>query len=269
MSFVVKRSVHSKKGHDELALSIHSKSKQQLAEEKQAAARAAIRFVRNGMKLGLGSGSTSHCFIKLLGEKVRSRELEVEGIATSFDSECLARECGIPLIEPARGLELDLGIDGADEVGPDLQLIKGGGGALLREKVVERACRYFLVLVDSSKIVPQLGKFPLPLEVIPFSLPWVMDELLALGGNPVQRVVPGLGHPYITDQQNFIVDCHFGVIEDPRGLASTLEAIPGIAEHGLFIDYADAAAVADGSDVRVFQKGHSAGRSIEEFETLP
>jgi ribose 5-phosphate isomerase A len=249
-------------------LTTQSKSKEQLAQEKQAAARAALKFVRSGMKLGLGSGSTSHCFIKLLGEKVRSGELRVEGIATSIDSERLARDCEIPLIEPARGLKLDLGVDGADEIGPDLDLIKGGGGALLREKVVERACRYFLVLADSSKIVRQLGKFPLPVEVIPFSLPWVMDELEALGGKPVQRTVPGLGHAYITDQQNYILDCHFGVIEDPRRLATQLEAIPGIAEHGLFIDYASAALIADGNDVLVFRQGQSA-RPVLDFNDLP
>jgi ribose 5-phosphate isomerase A len=247
---------------------IDSKSKEQLAEEKQAAASAALRFVRSGMKLGLGSGSTSHCFIKLLGEKVGNGELYVEGIATSIDSERLARECGIPLIEPGRGLKLDLGVDGADEIGPDLELIKGGGGALLREKVVEHACRYFLVLADSSKIVPQLGKFPLPVEVIPFSLAWVMDELEKLGGKPVQRTVPGLGHAYVTDQQNYIVDCHFGVIADPRALGAKLEALPGIAEHGLFIDYANAAVIADGSDVRVFRKGQ-VPRPISEFNQLP
>ncbi|HVO62793.1 MAG TPA: ribose-5-phosphate isomerase RpiA [Terriglobales bacterium] len=244
-----------------------SKTKEQLAEEKQAAARAALKFVRSGMKLGLGSGSTSHCFIKLLGEKVCHGALRVEGIATSIDSERLARECGIPLVEPSRGLKLDLGIDGADEIGPDLQLIKGGGGALLREKVVERACRYFLVLVDSSKIVPKLGEFPLPVEVIPFSLPWVMDELVALGGNPVQRTVPGLGHAYITDQQNYIVDCHFGVIEDPRALAAELEAIPGIAEHGLFIDYAAAALVADRAEVQFLRRGRPVCR-VEDVSEL-
>lgn len=267
---MVKRSVHHKghKEHEGFALTTQSKSKEQLAEEKLAAARAALKFVSSGMKIGLGSGSTSHCFIKLLGERVRNGELRVQGIATSIESECLAREFGIPLIEPARGCKLDLGVDGADEIGPDLELIKGGGGALLREKVVERACGYFLVLADSSKMVRRLGKFPLPVEVIPFSLPWVMDELEELGGKPVQRTVPGLGHAYVTDQQNYIVDCHFGVIEDPRVLGSKLEAIPGIAEHGLFIDYADAAVIADGSDIHVFRRGQSP-RPVAEFEGLP
>ena len=245
---------------------IVSKSKEQLAEEKQVVARAALGFVRSGMRLGLGSGSTSHCFIRLLGEQVRKGVLRVEGIATSKDSERLARECGITLIEPARGLKLDLGIDGADEIGPQLELIKGGGGALLREKVVERACRYFLVIADSSKIVPCLGAFPLPVEVIPFSLPWVLGELEELGGKPVQRMSGD--RPYMTDQQNYIVDCHFGKIKDPRRLASNLETIPGIAEHGLFIDYAKAALTADGEQVSVWLAGKPAC-PLPNFSELP
>jgi len=242
------------------------KTKDQLTQEKQVVARAALKFVRSGMRLGLGSGSTSHCFIRLLGEQVRAGELRVEGLATSKDSEGLARESGIPLIEPRRGLKLDLGIDGADEIDPDLELIKGGGGALLQEKVVERACRYFLVVADSSKLVDKLGTFPLPVEVVPFSLPWVLDELESLGAKPVQRIREG--RPYLTDQQNYIVDCHFGGIGDPRALATELEAIPGIAEHGLFIDYANAALIADGGDVRVLRRGQSA-RPVSEFNDLP
>ncbi len=246
-----------------------SKTKEQLAAEKQVAARAALKFVSSGMRLGLGSGSTAHDFIRLLGEQVRCGALRVEGIATSKDSERLARESGIRLIEPARGLKLDLGVDGADEISPELWLIKGGGGALLREKVVERACRYFLVIADSSKLVERLGAFPLPVEVIPFSLPWVLDRLQALGGNPVQRMLSGrTGRAYLTDQRNYIVDCHFGVIEDPRELASELGATPGIAEHGLFIDYANAALVADGPETLVLQQGE-ATRPISQFKTLP
>jgi ribose 5-phosphate isomerase A len=246
-----------------------AKTREQLAEEKQAAARAALKFGRSGMRLGLGSGSTSHCFIRLLGERVRGGALQIEGIATSKDSGRLAQECGILLIEPARGLKLDLGVDGADEISPDLELMKGGGGALLREKVVERACRYFLVIADSSKLVERLGAFPLPIEVIPFSLPWVLDELQALGGKPVQRMLSGqTGRPYLTDQHNYIVDCHFGVIEDPRVLASKLGATPGIAEHGLFIDYARAALVADGPEILVLRQGQGIC-PISHFEALP
>lgn len=244
------------------------KSKDHLAEEKQAAAQAALKFVRSGMRLGLGSGSTSHCFIRLLGAQVCSGALRVEGIATSKDSERLARECGIPLLQPARGLKLDLGVDGADEIAPDLALIKGGGGALLREKVVERACRYFLVIADSSKLVQRLGAFPLPIEVIPFSLPWVLDALESLGGNPVQRMTAGRDHPYLTDQENYIVDCHFGVIADPAALASRLEATPGIAEHGVFVGYANAALIADSAGVKLLQSGRNP-RPVSEFDALP
>jgi ribose 5-phosphate isomerase A len=244
------------------------KTKEQLGQEKQTAANAALQFVRSGMRVGLGSGSTSHCFIKALGEKVRAGELKIEAIATSVDSERLARECDIPLIEPARGLQLDLGVDGADEIGPHLQLIKGGGGALLREKVVERACKYFLVVADSSKVVPQLGAFPLPVEVVPFSLPWVLDQLHAIRANPVQRTVPGLGHAYVTDQQNYIVDCHFGKIEDAGAVARKLETMPGVAEHGLFLDYANAALIADGPEVRVLTPDGNACR-LERVKELP
>src|SRR5271170_1984232 len=219
--------------------------KDQHDAEKRTVAEAALRWVRIGMRLGLGTGSTSHCFITVLGERVRRGELSVEGIATSQDSEELARKSGITLITPRRGLVLDLDVDGADEIAPDLSLIKGGGGALLREKVVARASRYFLVLADASKLVQQLGAFPLPVEVVPFTLPWVMDEIVKIGGNPVLRLKPNSAEePYLTDQQNYILDCKFGVIEFPADLAARLEKIPGIAEHGLFLGYASAALIA-------------------------
>src|SRR6204780_3818879 len=174
--------------------------KEQHEAEKRTVGEAALRWVRSGMKLGLGTGTTSHWFIKLLGERVRRGELSVEGIATSRDSEELARECGIPLITPRQGLVLDLDVDGADEIAPDLSLIKGGGGALLREKVVARASRYFLVLADSSKQVQHLGAFPLPVEVVPFALPWVMDEIGKIGGNPNLRTnADSPPQPYLTD----------------------------------------------------------------------
>lgn len=230
------------------------KTKDQLAEEKQRAAAAALTFVRSGMRLGLGSGSTSHAFIRALGERVRAGALRIEGIATSKDSEELARGFGIPLIQPARGLRLDLAIDGADEIDPELALIKGGGGALLREKAVARASRTFLVIADSSKCVDSLGAFPLPVEVIPFTLPWVLDELEQLGTTPTQRMnAQRPAEPYFTDQGNYIVDCRCSAIGDARALAAKLESVPGIAEHGLFIDYATSAIIADDSEVFVLR----------------
>jgi ribose 5-phosphate isomerase A len=237
--------------------------------EKRAVAEAALRWVRSGMRLGLGSGSTSHCFIEALGERVRRGDLAVEGIATSKDSEALARQSGITLTAPRSGLRLDLDIDGADEIAPDLSLIKGGGGALLREKVVARASRYFLVLADSSKQVRQLGVFPLPVEVVPFTLPWVMDEINKIGGDPVLRVRPDpAAEPYLTDQQNYILDCKFGAIEFPADLAARLEKIPGIVEHGLFLGYANAALIARGSDLLVLRP-NLAAEPIGKFQALP
>ncbi len=243
--------------------------KDQHDAEKRTVAEAALRWVRTGMRLGLGSGSTSHCFIELLGERVRRGELSVEGVATSQDSEELARQSGITLITPHRGLLLDLDVDGADEIAPDLSLIKGGGGALLREKVVAHASRYFLVLADSSKLVQQLGAFPLPVEIVPFTLPWAMDEIAKIGGNPVLRMRPDSGaQPYFTDQQNYILDCKFGVIESPADLAARLEKIPGIAEHGLFLGYANAALIARGSEVLVLRP-NVAAEPIGKFQALP
>jgi ribose 5-phosphate isomerase A len=243
--------------------------KDQHEAEKRTVGEAALRWVRSGMRLGLGSGTTSHWFIKELGERVRRGELNVEGIATSRDSEELARECGIPLITPRQGLVLDLDLDGADEIAPDLSLIKGGGGALLREKVVARASRYFLVLADASKLVQMLGAFPLPVEVIPFTAPWVMDEIVKIGGSPVLRMKPDSGsEPYLTDQQNYILDSKFEPIESPADLASRLEKIPGIAEHGLFLGYANSALIARGSEVLVLRP-NVGPEPIDKFQTLP
>lgn len=243
--------------------------KEQHDAEKRIVGEAALRWVRSGMRLGLGSGTTSHWFIKLLGERVRRGELNVEGIATSRDSEELARECGIPLITPRQGLVLDLDVDGADEIAPDLSLIKGGGGALLREKVVARASRYFLVLADASKLVQVLGAFPLPVEVIPFTVPWVMDEIVKIGGNPVLRMKPdSAAEAYLTDQQNNILDCKFDAIEFPADLAARLEKIPGIAEHGLFLGYANAALIARGSEVLAVRP-KAAPEPIDKFQALP
>jgi ribose 5-phosphate isomerase A len=243
--------------------------KDQHEAEKRTVGEAALRWVRSGMRLGLGSGTTSHWFIKELGERVRRGELNVEGIATSRDSEELARECGIPLITPRQGLVLDLDLDGADEIAPDLSLIKGGGGALLREKVVARASRYFLVLADASKLVQMLGAFPLPVEVIPFTVPWVMDEIVKIGGSPVLRMKPDSGsEPYLTDQQNYILDSKFEPIESPADLASRLEKIPGIAEHGLFLGYANSALIARGSEVLVLRP-NVGPEPIDKFQTLP
>jgi ribose 5-phosphate isomerase A len=236
--------------------------------EKQQAAAAAVRWVRDGMLLGLGTGTTSAHFIKQLGERVQAG-LKVQGTATSLASEALAREVGIPLIEPRRGLTFDLAVDGADELDAQLRLIKGGGGALLREKTIETASRYLLVIADSSKVVPVLGRFPLPLEVVPFSLPWVLDAVEKLGGAPVLRMHKDApASPLYSDQRNFLVDCHFDQIPDAEGLARQLKTIPGIVEHGLFIDLAKAAVVIQSGVAQVLKPGEVA-RPATEFTELP
>ncbi|WP_139923062.1 ribose-5-phosphate isomerase RpiA [Hymenobacter sp. DG01] len=242
---------------------------QQQNQEKQLVAAAALRWVQDGMQVGLGSGSTAAYFIFFLGEAVRAGKLRVEAVATSLVSENLARQAGIPLFEPRKGTRLDLTVDGADELDAELRLIKGGGGALLREKILATASRRVLILADSSKVVPQLGRFPLPLEVVPFALPWVLDTLEKLQANPILRSDrQNTNEAARTDQENLLVDCHFVQLPDPAQLARQLEAIPGVVAHGLFLGLAHTALVAQGEQVLVYKPGE-APRSIAEFIELP
>jgi len=211
-------------------------------EAKLKAAQRALDFVQDGMSLGLGSGTTSTIFIKQLGERVK-QGLRVQGIATSDASQRLAESLSIPITTFDQCPELDLAIDGADEVGPDLALIKGGGGAMLREKIVASAARRFIVIADSSKLVDTLGRFPLPVEVIQMALPLVSRKLEALDLNPKLRHHPD-GSLYITDEGNFILDCACGSIPDPAWTASELRGIVGVVEHGLFVNMASLALIA-------------------------
>jgi ribose 5-phosphate isomerase A len=237
-----------------LAIVDFSKTSDQLEKEKQAVAKAALRYVRNNMLVGLGAGSTANYFVDFLAERVRSGELQIQAVASSLHTAARAREMGIPVSEPQRGRRVDLTIDGADEIAPDLGLIKGAGGALLREKIVARASRHFVVIGDSSKVVAQLGRRPVPLEVTPFATPWIMDEVEELGGHPTWRMDKSKpDRPCLTDQQNYLIDCDFGLIADPHDLAVKLKTIPGIVEHGLFLGLASAALVADGNDVLVLR----------------
>lgn len=217
-------------------------------EAKLKAAQRALDFVQDGMSLGLGSGTTSTIFIKQLGERVK-QGLRVQGIATSGASQRLAESLSIPITTFDQCPELDLAIDGADEVGPDLALIKGGGGAMLREKIVAGAARRFIVIADSSKLVDTLGRFPLPVEVIQMALPLVSRKLEALDLNPKLRHHPD-GSLYITDEGNFILDCACGSIPDPAWTASELRGIVGVVEHGLFVNMASLALIAGDDGVR-------------------
>jgi ribose 5-phosphate isomerase A len=215
--------------------------------EKEAAARASLRFVKDGQVVGLGTGSTATHFIKLLGNEVE-KGLRIRGIPTSDRSRELALSLGIPLITLDDCQEIDVTVDGADEVDPQLRLIKGGGGALLREKIVASATRQMIVVADRSKQVPRLGKFPLPVEVIRFAQALVSKRIRALGAEVQLRRNPD-GSPFITDENNHILDCRFGEMRDPDGLARELSWMPGVVEHGLFIGMASLALLARGGEI--------------------
>lgn len=242
------------------------KSKAELELEKQLAAETVARWVPHGACIGIGSGTTAAYFIRALGRRIREEQLRLSGIATSKASEELARSEGMPLIEPQRGLLLDFTVDGADELTPELHLIKGGGGKLFREKVIASASRFLLVVADSSKPVEMLGNMPLPVEVVPFALPWVMDRVTSLGGDPVLR--ESSGSPVLTDQGNWLLDCHFRTIPDPATLAEKLSNIPGILEHGLFLGLAKLAVVADGNRVSLLRPNLPAVPAAE-FSSMP
>jgi len=215
--------------------------------EKEAAARASLRFVKDGQVVGLGTGSTAEHFIKLLGNEVQ-KGLRIRGIPTSDRSRELALSLGIPVITLDDCQEIDVTVDGADEVDPQLRLIKGGGGALLREKIVASATRQMIVVADASKQVPRLGKFPLPVEVIRFAQALVAKRIQALGAEVQLRRKPD-GSPFLTDENNHILDCRFGEIRDPDGMARELSWMPGVVEHGVFIGMASVALFARGSEI--------------------
>ena len=212
-------------------------------EAKQAVAKRAVEFVEDGMRVGLGTGTTATMFIRALAERVRSG-LRIRCVASSDASQKLGRSLGMDVTTLDELPGLDLYIDGADEVGPQLALIKGGGGALLREKIVASSAEKFIVVVDSSKIVDHLGKFPLPVEVVKMALPLVQPRLEALGLNPRLRPATSGTGPYLTDENNYILDCSCEKIDDPEITAAEIRSIVGVVEHGLFLDMASLALVA-------------------------
>ena len=216
-------------------------------QEKEAAARASLRFIKDGQVVGLGTGSTAAYFIKLLGEQVKNG-LRIRGIPTSVRSRELALSLGIPLTTLDECQDIAVTVDGADEVDPQLRLIKGGGGALLREKIVASATRQMIVVADATKQVQMLGKFPLPVEVIKFAEALVAKRIAALGAQVKLRADAGR-KPFVTDENNHILDCRFGEIPDPDRLARELSDMPGVVEHGLFIGMASVALFARGTEI--------------------
>lgn len=221
-------------------------------QEKRLAAERSLEYVRDGMCLGLGSGSTAAIMLELLGQRVHEG-LRVRGVPTSETSRQLAELAGIPIVGFDDVSRLDLTIDGADEVDPQLNLIKGGGGALLREKIVASLSRRVMIVVDSHKQVPQLGAFPLPVEVVRFAWKPLAERLAELGASPALR--PGRdGSAYVTDEGNFILDCAFGRIDDPAALAARLDAMPGVVDHGLFVGLAHTLVVGRGDGTIVIER---------------
>lgn len=208
---------------------------------KLNAAEAALQFVKDGMVVGLGTGSTAAHFVRLLGERVR-QGLRVTGVPTSEATRLLAEQAGVPLIDIARVSAIDVDVDGADEVDPAFRLIKGGGAALLREKIVAAASGEMVVIADASKWVETLGAFPLPVEAVRFGFALTLErvrEAMAAAGcagaEAVLRVQGKGADPVVTDGGNYIIDAHCKAIPDPEALADGLKRIVGVVEHGLFI----------------------------------
>jgi len=216
-------------------------------QEKQAAARASLKFIHDGNIVGLGTGSTFNYILAPLAERVHAG-LKILCIATSNQTAKAATELGIPLTTLDEHQEIDVDIDGADEIDPQLALIKGGGGAFLREKIVASAAKKLVIIADSTKQVPVLGEAPVPVEVVPFAEALVAKEIQALGAT-VNLRKDKQRNVFITDEGHHILDCSFGEIRDPRSLERQLEEIPGVLGHGLFVGMADVVLIGKGDGV--------------------
>ncbi|ASJ01784.1 ribose 5-phosphate isomerase A [Thermococcus profundus] len=224
-------------------------------ELKKAVAREALSFVEDDMVVGLGTGSTTSYFIRLLGKKVMEEELEVYGVPTSHQSRILAIESGIPIASLDEVDAIDIAVDGADEVDPDLNLIKGRGAALTMEKIIEYRAGTFLVLVDEGKLVERLGqKMPVPIEVIPAAWRAIAEELEVFNATAELRFAAKKDGPVVTDNGNFILDARFERIDDPLDMEIELNTIPGVVENGIFADIADVVLVGTPEGVKRLER---------------
>jgi ribose 5-phosphate isomerase A len=226
--------------------------------QKRAAAARAVEFVRSGMRLGLGTGSTAKHFVELIGERVRAG-LDIVAVPTSEATRADAQRWSIRLTTLDETPELDLTVDGADEIAPDLSLIKGGGGALLREKIVAAASSRMIVIADQSKWVARLGRFPLPIEVTPFgylATLRALEKTIAAMGRPSPLTLrQGKdGHAFVTDGGHWIIDAALDRIDDPKAMAHALSDIPGVMEHGLFVDLAHTVIIGGPDDVKIINR---------------
>lgn len=224
-------------------------------EAKKRAASEAVKHVKDGFTIGLGSGSTVAYAFQEIGKRIKNENLQVYGVPTSYQAFMLATKNGIPVTTLDERPELDLDIDGADQIDKNLNLIKGMGGALLREKIVASAAKQLIIIVDESKKTDRFGKNqPVPVEVLPFAFATVMSRIREMKGKPVLREGTNKVGPIITDNSNFIVDVDFGLIKNPKDLEFSLKSIPGIIESGLFIDMTDIAYVGTSTSVEIFKR---------------
>ncbi|WP_145523783.1 ribose-5-phosphate isomerase RpiA [Virgibacillus sp. SK37] len=226
--------------------------------DKRLAAEASLEYVEDGMVIGFGSGSTVNWMLKKLGELVKDG-LSIQGIPTSQRTERLARELGIPLTDFSEVTKVDIAIDGADEVDGNLNLLKGGGGSLVREKIVDSASDKLIIIVNDKKIVSTLGDFPLPVEVVPFGWEVTARKLEALGCAPTLR--KGKNQIFISDNGNYILDCKFEKISNPKELHESLKETVGVVETGLFISMADQVIVSVNSDIKILTNEKGFGGS--------
>lgn len=223
----------------------------QIETLKKAAGEKAAEYVEDGMIIGLGSGSTVYWTLKKMGELV-AQGMDIKGIPSSKRTEGWARDFHIPLTDFSKVGKLDLAIDGADEIDPGFNLIKGGGGSLVREKIVDAHSKKLIIVADESKMVPQLGKFPLPVEILPFGWELAAEKIAAIGGSPRLRMDEG--KPFISNNGNYIVDCDFKTIPDPEELHHQLKQMLGVVETGLFLGMTDTIIIASQTDVKVIDK---------------
>jgi ribose 5-phosphate isomerase A len=218
--------------------------------EKLAAAQAAVKFVKDGDVVGLGTGSTTTFAIKELGKRVKEG-LQIKAAASSIRTQELAESLGIEILELGHLSQIDISIDGADEFTESLDLIKGGGGALFREKIIASLSKNAIIIADASKKVKKLGVFTVPVEVVPLAYQYVFDQINKLGGNGILRAVEN--QTFITDNGNLIIDADFGLIDDPAKLASDLNQINGLLAHGLFINITSKVIMSEGADIIIFE----------------
>lgn len=221
-------------------------------ELKRKVGYEAANLIKDGDIVGLGTGSTTHYFIEKLGKRIETEELNIMGIPTSYQSFYLAKNSKIP-ITTLDEHNVDIAVDGADEVDPKLNLIKGGGAAHTLEKIVDESAKQFIVIVDGSKIVEKLGSFPVPVEIIPNATRTVKDHLLAMEGLPILRMAERKDGPVVTDNGNFIYDVKFN-IEDPKKLETELNNIPGVVENGIFTEIVDQVIVGKDTGIEILKK---------------